>query len=872
MLYRTLLIGLGGTGVDLLRKFKTYHVQTTSPEEREHIRLLGIDTIQQSSEGDEYLSSDEFLQLAQAPLNARMITRYQERPEFEWTAKQNLPNFTVNEGAGQKRLAGYLAYLWEGAGVRQRIERAIRDLYSPQITERLRGIQDGASTRVYILSSVCGGTGTGMFLDVSYLVKSLFESQQLNAKRFGVLFLPSAFPNLVADPHIARGIRANGYAALEELNYYMQQSFQDHSLPTPGSILPITGSAFDLCFLVGGQNERGHLVGTVDELYRRTANFIFTSVAFPRISTELVGTFVVNPYGNYASVGSLTLPLPQSAFTEKYTLLMGKEMLSDIFAPDPEEAINADDFLAGSRFAEAQRPERSQLIADVQRRTDQEVFIHGRPASHDQAEQWMQEEALAAKRLDAGVRERLASEAKAIASGISNRLQDVANGPITRGALVARIRLMKDVAQRLSEVASKMHTTPGSAIDEVLSASRKRPGFFSKTSPDIRFTEFQTSLSNAIESSASEALAGELRQQIERVRAEILAQVSTLSNLLGEHDVVEGKFLSKARAFLKLRRKNDAGEALADTEFGRDLEIDDRYQDLRIALLNTCRSEIKLQDVFSFSGGISIDGFVQQLFRIANTWVREKVTLSQTLDSDGFERGLNQAWTSLQLSTAPGGRVNTMNVVFAPDDPALEGQIRNRLRRWEGAAGTEIEIERLADVSAVMLIRLRTGFNLGDLLEVDELQRAYQNVMQDSQKAPFLQITPHRRRALRHENEPQLKAELFSLALALGALEEFGRNFRFNGRSLLLQDETDPIARRRKAYENILEPDQAQYVNEVRDRKLTELGQRPFGQFLKNRYKELYDSIEGPSELRSLLEQERRALAEYCASIGTYVA
>ena len=154
MLYRTLLIGLGGTGVDVLRKFKTYHVQTTSPDEREHIKLLGIDTIQQEGETDELLSSEEFLHLAKTRLNAPMIRRYQEEPYLQWT-KDGLPHFDVSEGAGQKRLAGYLAYLLEGSEVRHRLEKAIAELYAPQINDRIQGIQDGASTRVFIVSSGC---------------------------------------------------------------------------------------------------------------------------------------------------------------------------------------------------------------------------------------------------------------------------------------------------------------------------------------------------------------------------------------------------------------------------------------------------------------------------------------------------------------------------------------------------------------------------------------------------------------------------------------------------------------------------------------------------------------------------------------------
>jgi hypothetical protein len=170
-----------------------------------------------------------------------------------------------------------------------------------------------------------------------------------------------------------------------------------------------------------------------------------------------------------------------------------------------------------------------------------------------------------------------------------------------------------------------------------------------------------------------------------------------------------------------------------------------------------------------------------------------------------------------------------------------------------------------------MLIRLRTGFNLSDLLELDELQRAYQSAMQDPQKAPFLKIPPHNRKRLGYENEAQTMAETFALALAIGVLEEFGRNFKFDGRNLLLEEENDPVSRRRKAYALLLEPDREQVVIANRDRKLSDLGQKGFGQLLGKQYAEIYGQIQGPTELRVLLETERKALSAYCASVGTYV-
>ena len=43
-----------------------------------------------------------------------------------------------------------------------------------EVSGEFANVVDGAQTRVFIISSVCGGTGTGMFLDIAFLVNHLF--------------------------------------------------------------------------------------------------------------------------------------------------------------------------------------------------------------------------------------------------------------------------------------------------------------------------------------------------------------------------------------------------------------------------------------------------------------------------------------------------------------------------------------------------------------------------------------------------------------------------------------------------------------------------------------------------------------------------
>ncbi|MFM6613220.1 MAG: tubulin-like doman-containing protein, partial [Dolichospermum sp.] len=65
---------------------------------------------------------------------------------------------------------------------------------------------------IFVVGSLCGGTGSGMFLDVGYTLKNLYGED--GAQILGYLVIsPELYGNTTS-------MIANTYAALQELNYY----------------------------------------------------------------------------------------------------------------------------------------------------------------------------------------------------------------------------------------------------------------------------------------------------------------------------------------------------------------------------------------------------------------------------------------------------------------------------------------------------------------------------------------------------------------------------------------------------------------------------------------------------------------------------
>ena len=175
----TLAIGLGGTGISCLSNLKRMvyeRLQADNPEDLvptySHIKFLAIDTDRQllqtvgknnSSEG-----YAEIFDLSNPNVDG-LFSDDSTAPEYQWL-KIATPEKgellqrlrSVTQGAGGVRQIGRLMLISKSDTFVNKVIQLI--------TEAKRGFSYGVDVNVHIFSGLCGGTGSGIFLDVCYLV------------------------------------------------------------------------------------------------------------------------------------------------------------------------------------------------------------------------------------------------------------------------------------------------------------------------------------------------------------------------------------------------------------------------------------------------------------------------------------------------------------------------------------------------------------------------------------------------------------------------------------------------------------------------------------------------------------------------------
>lgn len=240
----TVLIGLGGTGIDALRTIKTQvysRLKADDPEavvpKYEHIRFLGVDTAEktkgdQDEEPQDNLKAGSLRALDDTeafPISNPNVKRVfstpkglEMREELSWLRWENIdaPKLTT-AGAGGIRQVGRFMMMDRSAAFMSRVEQ--------EINAAKTGLTN-PTVNVHIFAGLSGGTGAGCFLDVCYMVRHI--ANRIGAVTiYGYFFLPDV--NLSVIPMSNTKVRAyiprNGYAAMQELDYCMQLQFNGGS-------------------------------------------------------------------------------------------------------------------------------------------------------------------------------------------------------------------------------------------------------------------------------------------------------------------------------------------------------------------------------------------------------------------------------------------------------------------------------------------------------------------------------------------------------------------------------------------------------------------------------------------------------------------
>ncbi len=221
---RTIFIGLGGTGNEVVRRVKREMLRHRYDLPIFQYLVLdtvifdekpGLEPLMRLRNGEEYLyiggyNPNEVLKnLANWPVIGRW-----------WGNRKQTNLVTVDEGAGQMRSVGRMGFFYHFNTIEVQLRRIVQEVTS--VTNRENALVQNYDVSandpiIYIVFSLCGGTGSSLFFDVAYVLKQMLASAGMKPTIVGMAMLPGPFIQSISSIPQQERIQANTYAALMEM-------------------------------------------------------------------------------------------------------------------------------------------------------------------------------------------------------------------------------------------------------------------------------------------------------------------------------------------------------------------------------------------------------------------------------------------------------------------------------------------------------------------------------------------------------------------------------------------------------------------------------------------------------------------------------
>ena len=268
-----LVIGLGGTGAEgvlaVKELFKKRYVLPKNASGRESDRPRSTEylVVDSASVTGKSFDSSDFVDITVTGLNTILNPSQRDANLFpyekQWVHnKMNAVSDGI--GAGTRRQASRLMLFRNFPHVMSSIKSKMSTISRVE-----RGAANPQNNRmeVVIIAGICGGTGSGIFLDVAQIVRYLSQSadfQGITVHITGYIIMPDV--NLAnsgsgsGSDALESVWKANAFAALKELDFWMNVG--EHRTPYvatfPGNVsIKWEYKPFDQCVLMSGVDKTG---------------------------------------------------------------------------------------------------------------------------------------------------------------------------------------------------------------------------------------------------------------------------------------------------------------------------------------------------------------------------------------------------------------------------------------------------------------------------------------------------------------------------------------------------------------------------------------------------------------------------------------
>lgn len=355
------IIGLGGSGQWALTYVKKNLMDIYDGRLPDTVKLLSFDTIDKATKKEE--EKEDFVHVGDVQLSdseyqfiggnieqlCREIRDRNRHPHIgSWLQAKyylaaNAPGaFDISKGAGQQRPFGRMSIFYD---LQKSVENEIANRIQKAITEVVAANKKQAAVEIYIVASLAGGTGAGMFIDIAHLAR-WFAKRSINAGNFyvrGFLALHNVFNSVIRVDQV----KANAFAAMRELDRFMMVFDRQYPIVynETNPVLKTVyggelGKLFDTCYLVDANRENLPLDGVAPKfgVYPSIADSITMMLdakagdAYAQhhlnVNARIAEQQSLKQQPFYSSMGTYSMILPVEDMLESMAYRFSTELLS----------------------------------------------------------------------------------------------------------------------------------------------------------------------------------------------------------------------------------------------------------------------------------------------------------------------------------------------------------------------------------------------------------------------------------------------------------------------------------------------------------------------------------------------------------------
>lgn len=291
---RTLCIGLGGTGRDVLMQIRRLIIDRYGKLDAlpvvsfVHIDAdKGASAISGLSMGSTYRGENILFTPAErvtATMSSQEIDQLigglEQQGDFDrqspydhirsWLPPQLIRSVkAIEDGAGGIRPVGRLSFFHNYRKIKATIETAENRTRGHEQVMLVRDVTVEPGLNIFVVGSLCGGTGSGMFLDVAYALRHAYGDIENKLVGYWIIS-PELYGNTPS-------MNTNVYAALKELNHYAASNTRFKACYDPQRLISVDEDRppFDFTYLLSNRTLTDYRISDQNKLCNVVAHKVF---------------------------------------------------------------------------------------------------------------------------------------------------------------------------------------------------------------------------------------------------------------------------------------------------------------------------------------------------------------------------------------------------------------------------------------------------------------------------------------------------------------------------------------------------------------------------------------------------------------------